>query len=374
MRTVTALAIALSWSATAAAWSPPGIALYGIVEIPTINGGSISTAAVNNHGDVAGSFVATNTFGPFLYQHDTGVTNALDLPTPEPGSPPFGLAFGINDNRVVVGQTDTTVGNRAIMWFTSGGFELLPDPNTIFFLTSATAVNNRGLVAGMLALGPNTEGLLWSVPEQSVTNFPSLQCRTCTGSFDHVNAINHRGNVVGSSMYAITTETEFVLASGRHAVEWEDGNIKDLGALNGSNSSEATAINDADEIVGESAISSDSGAAIHAFLFRRGQMLDLGTLEGDVSSSATGIDDRGVIVGASTAAANDQGVMATRPFVYLNGHMLDLNSVLDSTSPLADFVTLQAATAISSNGDWIAANGFDSRGGPPKAYLLMRLR
>ena len=47
-----------------------------------------------------------------------------------------------------------------------------------------------------------------------------------------------------------------------------------------------------------------------------------------------------------------------------------LNAVLTRASDrkLVDHA-IQAA-----NGDWIAANGFDSRGGPPKAYLLMRLR
>jgi probable HAF family extracellular repeat protein len=372
MRTVTALAIALSWSFTAAAWSPPGVALYGIVEIPTIDGGNISSTAVNNHGDVVGSFVATNTFLPFLYQHETGVINMLDLPAPELGSPGFGLAFGIDDNRVVVGQTDTRMGNRAIMWFTNGGFELLPVPTTPFFLTAANAVNNRGRAVGVVEGSFPNQAVLWRVPEQTLTPLPGLPCQGCTGPGDRANAINHRGDVVGSSEYSIVSNG-LVTASGQHAVEWSDGNINDLGALNGSNSSEATGINDAEEIVGESAISSDSGAPTHAFLYRRGQMQDLGTLEGDVSSSATGIDNRAEVVGVSTTAANDQGAITTRPFIYLNGHMLDLNSVLDSTSPLADFVTLQAATAISSNGEWIAANGFDNRGGPPKAYLLMRL-
>jgi probable HAF family extracellular repeat protein len=307
--------------------------------------------------------VVGNTFLAFLYQHETGVTTQLDVPPASAGVPPFALANGISDNGLIAGETSSEPGHTAaVLWLISGGFELLPEP-PMAFLTAANAVNKRGSVAGILEES-FTGALVWRGSAHSVTRLPSLSCQGCTGSDDHANAINDRGHIVGSSKYSIVSNG-LVVASGSHAVEWKDGNITDLGALHGSNSSRANGVSDADDIVGESAIASDSGAPTHAFLYRRGRMMDLGTLEGDISSSAAAIDDRGEIVGSS----------GTRAFIHMKGHMLHLDSLLDSTSPLADFVTLQAATAISANGAWIAADGTDTRD-PTRAhaYLLMRLR
>jgi probable HAF family extracellular repeat protein len=94
-------------------------------------------------------------------------------------------------------------------------------------------------------------------------------------------------------------------------------------------------------------------------------MTDLGTLAGDSTSSADSINDSGQIVGVS------QSDTASRAFLYENGQMYDLNSLVDPASPLVGLVTLDEAVSVSSNG-WIAVNGTDSRDpGWTRAFLLI---
>jgi probable HAF family extracellular repeat protein len=94
-------------------------------------------------------------------------------------------------------------------------------------------------------------------------------------------------------------------------------------------------------------------------------LTDLGTLAGDSSSSANSINDSGQIVGVSQSDA------AMRAFLYENGRMYDLNTLIDPASPLLGLVSLQQAVSINTNG-WIAVNGTDSRDpGWTRAFLLI---
>jgi probable HAF family extracellular repeat protein len=140
------------------------------------------------------------------------------------------------------------------------------------------------------------------------------------------------------------------------AVEWQDGRITLL-APNVTTFNVANGLNDIDDVVG---VSGD-----HAFLYHRGILSDLGMLPGDASSSANAINNKGEIVGVSVAA---DGV-TSRAFIYLNGQMYDLNTLLDTASPIAGSVKLEEAVGINSHGR-IAANG--TRDGQQHAYLLKR--
>src|SRR5208283_3732864 len=85
-----------------------------------------------------------------------------------------------------------------------------------------------------------------------------------------------------------------------------------------------------------------------------GAMKDLGTFGGP-TSGVGGINDSGLVVGGATTSSG-----ASHAFLYRNGTMLDLNSLVISPSP---FWGLQGAVAISNNG-YIAAQAGDT------AYLL----
>jgi probable HAF family extracellular repeat protein len=94
--------------------------------------------------------------------------------------------------------------------------------------------------------------------------------------------------------------------------------VTDLGGLFGSQSAQATAINDAGQIVGKS--------GNHAFLWEQGKMTDLGTLGGQ-TSSANAINDRGQIVGESETADGE-----THAFLWEHNSMVDLGSPGETSS------------------------------------------
>ena len=100
--------------------------------------------------------------------------------------------------------------------------------------------------------------------------------------------------------------------------------ITDLGTLGGTTSI-ATAINDAGQIAGSSAIA--GGTAQHAFLWQGGRMTDLGTLGGTMTSP-TGINGAGHVVGWSLIAGN----AITHAFLWQGGQMADMNNLIPADS------------------------------------------
>ena len=124
----------------------------------------------------------------------------------------------------------------------------------------------------------------------------------------------------------------------------------------------ATAINDADEVVGQSAA---AGQVLHAFLWRGG-MHDLGTLGGDNRSYATSINNLGQVVGWS---GHSTGVIIdyTRAVLWENGTSVDLNELIPPDSGWV----LDSAAAINNNSQ-IAGTG--RHNGVTRAFLLTPVR
>ncbi len=131
-----------------------------------------------------------------------------------------------------------------------------------------------------------------------------------------------------------------------------------LGTLVGGSYSEAYAINDSDQIVGES----DNGSQSHAFLYSGAVMSDLGTLGGS-ASAAYGIDSFGNVVGT---AKNGSG--QNRAFLFTGGTMYDLNTLAASFLGGAGFTDLLYAQDINDSG-WIVGYGLHTDG-EYRAYAL----
>lgn len=137
-----------------------------------------------------------------------------------------------------------------------------------------------------------------------------------------VDAVQTLNGLPGSSesTAAAISETlptgHIVGKSGDMAFFWDGGSMYPCGTLGGS-TSEATDLNDFDQVVGHSTTAS---GATHAFVWQldasgQGVMTDLGTLGGE-NSYATAINNNGLIVGyAETGAIYSQGGV-TQPIVH----------------------------------------------------------
>lgn len=111
------------------------------------------------------------------------------------------------------------------------------------------------------------------------------------------NAINAVGHVAGSSLGA---------HGNLRAVLWDGSTLRDLGSLSADGSSQANGVNASDVAVGWSTV----GTETHAAVFQDGRVKDLGALEGRWSK-ATAISDSGRVVGNSVVPP-----ISTHAFVY----------------------------------------------------------
>ena len=165
--------------------------------------------------------------------------------------------------------------------------------------------------------------LVGLVSTQPVSAKPQMiDLGTLGGRASLANAINKKGQIVGSSTTADGKE---------YAVLWENGTIKNLGALGGNPDSNfvslAADINDAGKIVGTSWTTFGESA----FLLEGSTVIYPGTLGGN-TSSAFGISKKGEVVGSS---ANNDGY--THAYYWKKGiKMVDLGTLGGTFSQALD--------------------------------------
>jgi probable HAF family extracellular repeat protein len=156
--------------------------------------------------------------------------------------------------------------------------------------------------------------------------------------------INDSGTIVGWAQLSDATQ---------HAFVYSNGVMTDLGeSLGRGISSIATAINASGQIV---------GLGRNAFLYSNGVFTDLGSLGGG-SSYAHDINASGHVVGSSTLTS-DGNFNDTHAFIYRDGEIHNLNSLIDPSSQW----TLINAKGINDRGQIV---GWGWHDGYPRAYLL----
>jgi len=299
-------------------------------------------------------------------------------------------AFGLNETGAVVGSTstDTNFQEQAFVWRNNS---ISGVPGLGGTRARARGINSSGVIVGD-GYRPN-ESNFRAFRYDPLSN-QTTGLGTLGGILSTAYAINEMGTIVGNSITA---------SSQSHAFIYKNGSMSDLLTL-GGNTSIAVTVNASDFVVGSS--SRAGGASSHAFIYRGGgALVDLGAIYNDLDSTGTGINDAGVAVGytAVNSAGLQQGFIYEndamrsigglfgptgrslaydinnngdvvgeaqtiqgfqRAFIYSNGEMTDLNTLIDSSAGWS----LQTAIAINDNGQ-ITGVGIGPRG-PGSSYLL----
>src|SRR5688572_22568417 len=143
------------------------------------------------------------------------------------------VAYGVNANGIVVGQSRTSTGaDRAFVWDSVNGMRNL-GTFTGSGQSSATSVNASGVVAGFASASGGNRPFVW-------TQSTGLQLPCPIASDSSASAINSSGNVAGT-----------YYAGSSYAFRSVNGTFQHLGTLGGTYSI-AHGMNDAGQIVGRS--------------------------------------------------------------------------------------------------------------------------
>lgn len=166
---------------------------------------------------------------------------------------------------------------------------------------SATAVNDSGLIVGKA----DSRAFM---RQHGVTQFLTALDGSQTSE---AYAVNNSGRIVGRSRTA---------AGSLHATIWDNGVPQDLGAIDPLNDfSSAWGVNDPGHVVGSS-IAADG--TIHAFLWKGQELIDLQDDFPSLDAAPIAINDSGQIVGYDTNPATGR----FRPFIWQEGMVEYLGS------------------------------------------------
>jgi probable HAF family extracellular repeat protein len=257
-------------------------------------------------------------------------------------------ALSINGTDQVVGWSDLgiDVKRRPVLWqliHDLGIFTQYPD-------VEATGINSAGQIVGFATglNGPAT--LAWLFSNGSATTL-----RTLGGLNAEAWGTNDLGQIVG----AADVDNTFT-----HATVWQNGGVRDIGALSGGKFSEAVSINASGVAVGFSTlVETVSGTTMdfgdrHAVVFQNGMVTDLTPdLGAFMDADASSINKNGLIV----------GVRAGRAFIWQNGVGTDLNTLI----PASSGVVLDIANGINDNGQIACTGHLVSGGGNQQFGMLL---
>lgn len=152
-------------------------------------------------------------------------------------------------------------------------------------------------------------------------------------------AINDAGQAVGISGLCSVAIGGY---SAIHAVLWENGAPIELANFGGHGWNTPGAINNRGVVVGFDNQPNDLAGGSLAFLpeaflwSREGGLVDLGRLPNDAISEATDINDQNQVVGVSYAGTDFSGAKA---FIYRNGMLTELNALLSAADRASFFIS-----------------------------------
>ena len=243
---------------------------------------------------------------------------------------------GINESGAAVGMSETAVPDPDGEDICGFGTQLICVP---FFWKKgrmsalptvggnngqASAINNRGEVAGYAETSvidsdcppyKITSAVLWA--KGKAVALPDVGADPDGVAF----GINNQGQAVGYSGTCLFAT---------HAVMWKNNTVLVLQDLGGTKSNIAYVINNHGQMAGK-VRSADGTTYIAAFWQADGTLTTIGILPGDFAAFATGINNRGQVVGNNF----DSDFNWTHGFIWQNGVMTDLNTLIPADSNLA---------------------------------------
>jgi probable HAF family extracellular repeat protein len=257
------------------------------------------------------------------------------------------LAYGINSAGAITGGAANTIAdsNSFFGWGTQ----------TRAFVWTNGMMQDIGTLGGTDAVGYYVNDAM-QVVGQSYTSTGAVDpfiwannqmqdMGSLGGTYGNPEAFNQNGQSAGYSYLAGD--------SAIHAFLWSNGTMTDLGVLGtGSmrNYSEAYALNDNGDVVGEA----DAATGIvytHGVLWKNGGVTDLGVLPGDNFSTAWGVNSNDQVVGTS-----GRGFVPMHAFVWQNGQMTDLNTFAPANTDLIAAFYVNDAGCIGAVG-YVAGGG-----------------
>ena len=216
------------------------------------------------------------------------------------------IAYGINDAGQIVGQGHLNGQHRAYRFTpgVDGAWAVVDNLGTLGGDSSASAINHQGEVAGSSTDANGAErGFVWT-EQDGMRDIGSL----VQGGRTEARGINNSGQVTGFSYIFTYTPHAFLYTA--------DGGMEDLGYFaptrkNQTWRSLGLDINDNGHVAG--------WAGVHAFLYTD-HMIDLGTLGGDPAdrSEAYGLNGWDEVVGLSGPSSTVPGTTDLHGFLYTN--------------------------------------------------------
>ena len=290
------------------------------IDLGTLGGPYSSARAVNDHGVVAGESVLPD-FSQRAFVWHNGVMRDLGTLGGE-----FSGATGINNSGHVVGYSGTPAGEiHAFVGRVGGG--TLVDIGTLGGTFSyATAINDFGHVVGGSTTAGDAElhAFFWAA------GVGMIDMGTLGGGFSFARAINARRQAAGTSNNADFEQ---------HAVRWQPlRGLVDLGAPSGFTIAEAAGINFSGAIAGF------ANQAVHnprAFVWRLGTWTDLGASFPDAQTEATGINNDEDVVGSAYFTTADGGTTGKALVWNRRGVATDLGALIGADSSFGHAINSQ---------------------------------
>jgi probable extracellular repeat, HAF family len=233
-------------------WNSTGQAfvLLGLAGVDPFYGGLHTRAhGINSLGQLVGTGKEAE---PNFYTHaalwPNKDTEAMDLGFLGQGIPlNYSEAYGVNDLSHVVGNSAVGSAIRGFLWRNGQMINLRSLSGSESDGTSASAINNTGLLVGKSLLDP----VIWTYDIANPNSTPTISQLPIPSGFFTAQpaAVNDAGDVAG---YAGSPNID------SHAILWRNGMAIDLGVWPGGHYSVANGINNLGQIVGTGTVAGDN--------------------------------------------------------------------------------------------------------------------